>query len=104
MRFRRIKGGGGRVRLRYVSHSGGYLRIPYQALGACLRPNTIVSDVGSVKGGIGVRMESQLPSSVHFVGAHPIAGKEKSGVAYAESLFRGARCIVTPTSVLTLER
>ena len=67
--------------------------------GACLRSDTIVSDVGSVKGALVLEMESQLPHSVHFVGAHPIAGKEKSGVAFAEAtLFKGARCIVTPTA------
>ncbi len=66
--------------------------------GGCLRPDTIVSDVGSVKGHLVLEMESQLPPSVHFIGAHPIAGKEKSGVAYADAkLFKGARCIVTPT-------
>lgn len=63
-----------------------------------LAPSTIVSDVGSVKGQLVSNMESQLPSSTFFVGAHPIAGKEKSGVAHAESrLFHGARCVVTPT-------
>ena len=63
-----------------------------------LTPSTIVSDVGSVKGKLVSNIESQLPSSTFFVGAHPIAGKEKSGVAHAESrLFHGARCIVTPT-------
>jgi prephenate dehydrogenase len=67
--------------------------------GDCLRPGTIVSDVGSVKGALVLDVEAQLPASVHFVGAHPIAGKEKSGVAHAEAkLFNGARCIVTPTS------
>ena len=66
--------------------------------GDCLRPGTIVSDVGSVKGVLVLDVEAQLPASVHFVGAHPIAGKEKSGVAHAEAkLFNGARCIVTPT-------
>ena len=66
--------------------------------GDCLRPGTIVSDVGSVKGALVLDVEAQLPASVHFVGAHPIAGKEKSGVAHAEAkLFNGARCIVTPT-------
>jgi prephenate dehydrogenase len=35
---------------------------------------------------------------VHFVGAHPIAGKEKTGVAAgSDQLFKGARCILTPT-------
>lgn len=67
--------------------------------GGCLKPHTIVSDVGSVKGPLVLEMESQLSSEVYFVGAHPIAGKEKSGVAYAEAkLFQGARCIITPTA------
>ena len=59
---------------------------------------TIVSDVGSVKGQLVFDVEAALPSTAYFVGAHPIAGKEKSGVAHATSkLFDGARCIVTPT-------
>ncbi len=59
---------------------------------------TIVSDVGSVKGQLVFDVEAALPSTVCFVGAHPIAGKEKSGVAHSTSkLFDGARCIVTPT-------
>ena len=66
--------------------------------GGLLRPNTIVTDVGSVKGSLVEEAERLLPTHVRFVGAHPIAGKEKSGVAYATpNLFHGARCIVTPT-------
>jgi prephenate dehydrogenase len=66
--------------------------------GKDLAPSTIVSDVGSVKGPLVSNMESQMPPSTFFVGAHPIAGKEKSGVAHADSrLFQGARCVVTPT-------
>lgn len=39
-----------------------------------------------------------MPAGVHFVGVHPIAGKEKTGVAAgSDQLFKGARCIVTPT-------
>jgi prephenate dehydrogenase len=42
--------------------------------------------------------ELLLPEGVSFVGAHPIAGKEKTGVAAgSEQLFMGARCILTPT-------
>ncbi len=63
-----------------------------------LRPGTIVSDVGSVKGALVERVEELLPKGIRFVGAHPIAGKEKTGVAAAsDQLFRGARCVVTPT-------
>ncbi len=64
----------------------------------CLAPGTIVSDVGSVKGTLVERSEATMPADVHFVGAHPIAGKEKTGVAAgSDQLFEGARCILTPT-------
>lgn len=65
---------------------------------SCLRPGTIVTDVGSVKGDLVLRSEHQIPNGVHFVGAHPIAGKEKTGAAAgSEDLFTGRRCILTPT-------
>jgi prephenate dehydrogenase len=64
----------------------------------CLAPGAIVSDVGSVKGTLVERSEAAMPANVHFVGAHPIAGKEKTGVAAgSDQLFKGARCILTPT-------
>jgi prephenate dehydrogenase len=64
----------------------------------CLVPGAIVSDVGSVKGTLVERSETAMPAGVHFVGAHPIAGKEKTGVAAgSDQLFKGARCILTPT-------
>jgi prephenate dehydrogenase len=64
----------------------------------CLAPGAIVSDVGSVKGTLVEQSEAAMPAGVHFVGAHPIAGKEKTGVAAgSDQLFNGARCIVTPT-------
>jgi prephenate dehydrogenase len=65
---------------------------------SCLRAGAIVTDVGSVKGDLVVRSERQIPAGVHFVGAHPIAGKEKTGAAAgSEDLFSGKRCILTPT-------
>ena len=64
----------------------------------CLTSGAIVSDVGSVKGTLVEQSESVMPAGVHFVGAHPIAGKEKTGVAAgSDQLFKGARCILTPT-------
>jgi len=66
--------------------------------GAHLTAGAIVSDVGSVKGRLVERAEALLPDRVRFVGAHPIAGKEKTGVAAGSpTLFQGARCILTPT-------
>ena len=69
-----------------------------QRWGQQVPSGAIVSDVGSVKGQLVFDVEAALSSATYFVGAHPIAGREKSGVAYATSkLFEGARCIVTPT-------
>jgi prephenate dehydrogenase len=43
-------------------------------------------------------MEALLPADRPFVGAHPIAGSEQAGAAAADAdLFRGSRCILTPT-------
>lgn len=58
----------------------------------------IFTDVGSVKKSIVTKVEEFLPEGLHFVGAHPMAGSEKSGVKAARSdLFEGATCILTPT-------
>lgn len=64
-----------------------------------LSTGTVVTDVGSVKGHLVEQVERLLQEGVHFVGAHPIAGREKTGVAAGSvDLFRGARCILTPTA------
>ena len=63
-----------------------------------LSRGAIVTDVGSVKGRLVTRMEALVSDDIAVVGGHPIAGKEKSGVESATlDLFRGARCILTPT-------
>jgi prephenate dehydrogenase len=68
-------------------------------IGLLMKKGAILTDVGSVKGALVKRIESLLPAGVHYVPGHPIAGKEKHGVAEAsEQLFRGAKCILTPTT------
>lgn len=63
-----------------------------------LKIGAIVTDVGSVKGEIVNRLETLMPEGVSFVGGHPIAGKESSGLDGADAgLFKDARCIITPT-------
>ena len=58
----------------------------------------IVTDGGSVKEMIVRGCEELMPPDCHFVGGHPIAGTEYSGPAAAiASLYRGNRCILTPT-------
>ena len=64
-----------------------------------LAPGCIVTDGGSVKGEIVDACEHLMPPGTHFVGGHPIAGTEKSGVdASFATLYQGRRCILTPTS------
>lgn len=68
-------------------------------IGQNIKKGAIVSDVGSVKGAMVEKLESLMPQDVYFVGAHPIAGGERAGVAAAKSgLYRGAKCIITPTN------
>jgi prephenate dehydrogenase len=59
---------------------------------------TIVTDVGSVKGSLVRELEGIMPPDVHFVGAHPIAGSDRSGIDFSDpDLFSGALCIITPS-------
>lgn len=63
-----------------------------------LKKGAVVTDVGSVKGKLVRDMECQMPEGVYFVGAHPIAGSDRSGIdAATPDLFAGAKCILTPT-------
>lgn len=63
-----------------------------------LKPGAIVTDVGSTKVHVVRIAQRLLPKHVHFVGSHPIAGSEKTGVAFARAdLFERALCLVTPT-------
>jgi len=63
-----------------------------------LKKGAIVTDVGSVKGRLAREMEGLMPEGVAFVGGHPIAGSDRSGIdAASEDLFAGAKCIITPT-------
>lgn len=64
-----------------------------------LKCGAIVTDVGSVKAGVVRELEPLVAKAgAHFVGSHPMAGAEKTGVAAARSdLFDQAACVVTPT-------
>ncbi len=58
----------------------------------------IVTDLGSVKGNLVYLCEKELYGIAKFVGGHPIAGTEKSGVENSvPDLFKGAKFIITPT-------
>lgn len=62
-----------------------------------LPTGTIVTDVGSTKSLITRHGHALVPRGVHFVGSHPMAGSEKSGMAFARGdLFKDRACLVTP--------
>ncbi|HSH09885.1 MAG TPA: prephenate dehydrogenase/arogenate dehydrogenase family protein [Oceanipulchritudo sp.] len=62
-----------------------------------LRKGTLVTDVGSTKSRICRLAARSVPEGVCFVGSHPMAGSEKSGMVHAtENLFRNRACLVTP--------
>lgn len=65
-----------------------------------LKEGAVVSDAGSIKGSLVHEMERILSDKAPFVGAHPIAGSEQSGVDAADAdLFEKRRCVITPSDV-----
>lgn len=61
-----------------------------------LKEDTVVSDVGSVKGDMVIKLYEILKPHL-FVGVHPIAGTEKEGIENAKAnLFKNAKLILTP--------
>lgn len=59
-------------------------------------PNCLITDVGSTKQSIVDSIEKS-PAAKRFIGSHPLAGSEKSGVEYArEDLLIGKLVVVTP--------
>ena len=72
--------------------------------GPWLRDGALATDVTGVKSGVVEKAQALLFPRVEFIGAHPMAGREVSGVENARAdLFRGANYIVTPTAANTEE-
>ena len=68
------------------------------------KKGALITDVTGVKSGIVFRVQELLPPGTEFVGAHPMAGREVSGVTNASpDLFCGANFMVTPTPANTEE-
>src|SRR5438270_9347481 len=68
-----------------------------ERIAPALKDNAILTDVGSVKQAVIRDLQPHVPSGVHFVPGHPVAGTEHSGPesGFAE-LFRDRWCILTP--------
>jgi len=62
------------------------------------RSGALLTDVTGVKGAVVDKIQGFLRADVEFIAAHPMAGRERSGVEYSDpAVFRGANYIVTPT-------
>ncbi len=72
--------------------------------GSLIKSGTLVTDVTGVKSNVVTAVQSMLPSGVEFISAHPMAGRERSGVEFSDkNVFKGANYIVTPTESNTDE-
>lgn len=69
-----------------------------------LKSGAMITDVTGVKGSVVYRIQDMLRPDVEFIAAHPMAGREVSGVENStEKMFAGANYIVTPTDRNTPE-
>jgi cyclohexadieny/prephenate dehydrogenase len=68
-------------------------------IASALPAGALVTDVGSTKKNLVRQLSRILPDSVSYVGSHPIAGTEHSGMESAVTgLFQGRWWLVTPHS------
>ena len=65
---------------------------------------TIITDVSGVKSSVVYKVQKLLRDDVEFISAHPMAGREQSGIEFSNpNVFKGANYIVTPTPKNTKE-
>ena len=68
------------------------------------KSGAVLTDVTGVKGCVVDEIQSILRSDVEYIAAHPMAGKEVSGVENSDdAIFKGANYIVVPTEKNTQE-
>ena len=82
-----------------VAQTGAIL----QSIKPHLSENTVITDAGSTKGDVLAAAQTILGAQFsQFIGGHPIAGAEKSGVSAAKcDLFIGKNVVLTPVSTPT---
>lgn len=62
------------------------------------QPHTLLTDVSGVKVNVADTIQSFLRDDVEFIAAHPMAGRETSGIEYANTeMFKDANYIIVPT-------
>lgn len=69
-----------------------------------IKTGAVLTDVTGVKGSIVYEVQDMLRDDLEFIGAHPMAGKESSGVKNAsKDIFNEANYIITPTDKNTAQ-
>ena len=64
-----------------------------------ISPDTLVTDVGSVKASVVAELAPIFEKNGRFIGSHPMAGSDRAGHTFASAeLFDGRVCILTPDS------
>ena len=62
------------------------------------KSGAVITDVSGVKSTVVYKIQDFLRNDVEFISAHPMAGRERSGVEYSDpNVFIGANYIITPT-------
>jgi prephenate dehydrogenase len=84
----------------------GAMRATFAALRGVLQPNALLMDVGSTKCDVVAAAVATLGERLScFVPAHPIAGKEQSGIEHADgTLYQDRRTILTPLPTTSIHR
>jgi prephenate dehydrogenase len=72
------------------------IRETFENIAPSLKAGAVVADVGSTKGPVMSWAKELLPSTVSFVGTHPMAGKAMSIEGAEAGLFKGATWCVCP--------
>ena len=63
-----------------------------------LKSGAVITDVSGVKSTVVYKIQEFLREDVEFISAHPMAGRERSGVEFSDpDVFVGANYIITPT-------
>jgi prephenate dehydrogenase len=73
-------------------------RAVFEQISSYLVPGAVITDTCSTKQEVMRWAKELLPEHIHFIGSHPMAGKESSGPAEATAdLFAGATWAITPS-------
>ena len=93
-----LQAGLANVELVVVCTPVGLIVDQIRQLAECARPGTLFTDGGSTKASIAKALDGPLANDCRFLGSHPLAGSEKTGVAHARAdLFEGRVAMITPT-------